>query len=392
MKGHIYKRGNTWTIVYDLGRDIDGKRQQRSKGGFQTKKAAQAELVGIQHELNSGAYVEPSRVSVSEYLRKWLKDYAKHNVSGRTYVRYEEIVEKHLIPAFGRNVLSELRPAQISTYYSEALFSGRLDGKGGLSAKTVRQHHAVLRKALKQAVQWQMINRNAAAAVSAPKPKQREMTVLNDAQMAELLQAVQGTKHYIPILLAVTTGMRRGEIFGLRWQDVDLDRGTLCVRQSAEVVNGNVSFKEPKTQKGRRVIDLLPLSLEALRSHKKAQAELRMQLGVAYHNYGLVCCREDGNPVNADTFTKAFGQIIKKTGLPRCRFHDLRHSHATSLLVQGVHPKIVSERLGHSNINITLDTYSHVLPGLQKEAALKLNDSLAAELDKRIKRGGLRPA
>lgn len=381
MKGHVKKRGNTWSIVYDLGRDIDGKRRQKWKGGFRTRRVADAALNKILHELNSGAYVEPSRTSVADYLRKWLKDYAKHHVSGRTYVRYEEIVEKHLIPVFGRNVLAELRPAQISAYYSEALTNGRLNGKGGLSPKTVRQHHAVLRKALENAVQWQMINRNPAAAVSPPKTKNKEMAALNDSQIAELLQSAEGTQHYLPVLLAVTTGMRRGEIFGLRWQDVDLDRATLCVRRTAEVVNGKVSFKEPKTQKGRRVIDLLPLTVEALRSHRRAQAEIRVQLGASYQDNGLICCRADGSPINADTFTKAFGQIVKKTGLPHCRFHDLRHSHATSLLVQGIHPKIVSERLGHANINITLDTYSHVLPGLQKEAALKLNDSLAAAIE-----------
>ncbi|MCL4474294.1 MAG: site-specific integrase [Actinobacteria bacterium] len=384
MKGHVKKRGGTWTIIYDLGRDIDGKRQQKWKGGFRTKKEADAELNKILHELNSGAYTEPSRVSVAGYMRKWLKEYAKHNVTGRTYVRYEEIVEKHLIPALGRNVLPELRPAQISAYYSEALSNGRLNGKGGLSAKTVRQHHAVLRKALEQAVQWQMINRNPAAAVAAPKPKQREMTALNDDQLAELLHAVEGTQNYIPILLAATTGMRRGEIFGLKWHDVDLEKPEpiLHVSRAVQVVNGQVSLKEPKTQKGRRGIVLYPLTVMALKKHRIEQNENRLKLGSSYQDNDLICARTDGTPVNVDTFSKTFAQIIRKTGLPVCRLHDLRHSHATSLLAQNTNPKIVSERLGHANINITLDTYSHVLPGLQEEAVLKVNDSLSSAMQR----------
>jgi len=381
MKGHVKRRGSTWTIVYDLGRDIDGKRQQKWKGGFKTKKEAEARLNKVLHEINSGAYVEPKRISVADYLRKWLKEDAEHNVTGRTYVRYREIVEKHLIPELGRYILPDLAPAQISTYYHEALSSGRLNGKGGLSAKTVRQHHAILRRALERALQLQMINRNPAAAVRPPKPRHREMKALNDVQIAELLRSVEGTQNYIPILLAATTGMRRGEIFGLKWQDVDFDKSIIYVHRSVQVVDGQVSFKEPKTQKGRRGIVLYPYVIEALKRHRIDQKEQRLKMGSSFQDNDLICARADGSIMNVDTFSKTFSQIIRRTGLPPIRFHDLRHTHATSLLKQNTNPKIVSERLGHANINITLDIYSHVLPGMQEQAVQKVNDSLTAAIE-----------
>jgi integrase len=234
----------------------------------------------------------------------------------------------------------------------------------------------VLREALQQAVRWKLLVRNPADAVEPPKVERREMQVLDEHQTKRLLAAVGGTRLYIPVLLAVTTGLRRGEILALRWQDIDLDQGTLAVRRSLEQTRGGNRFKEPKTKKARRVVALPALTTEALRKHKVEQAKARLLIGADYADEGLVCARRHGTPLDPAETTAGFAALIKKADLPKIRFHDLRHSHATQLLRQLVHPKVVSERLGHSTIGITLDVYSHVLPGMQEEAARRIDRAL----------------
>lgn len=228
--------------------------------------------------------------------------------------------------------------------------------------------HGVLHKALDQAIKWQMLSRNPTDAAIPPKPKNSEMAALDENQVASLLEAFKDTRLYLPVLIAATTGMRRGEVLALKWQNVDLKNSSLSVRSSLEQTKGNLRFKEPKTKKSKRTVILPAFTLETLRAHRKTQAETRLKLGRDYHDNDLVCPRADGTPWPPDSLSTLFAARIKKAPVPRVRFHDLRHTHATQLLKQGVHPKIVSERLGHSNISITLDTYSHVLPGMQEEA------------------------
>ena len=207
------------------------------------------------------------------------------------------------------------------------------------------------------------------------------MCALDDAATAKLLRAATGSRLAIPVTLAVATGLRRGEILALRWKDVDLERASLAVRQSLEQTRSRLcSFKQPKTTKGRRVVALPALAVDALRQHKIEQAKMKLALGGAYEDHDLVCARDDGRPWPPDAFSTAFGGLVRRSEVPAIRFHDLRHTHATQLLRQGVHPKIVSERLGHSTVGITLDVYSHVLPGMQEEAALRTDEALRAAL------------
>jgi integrase len=253
-----------------------------------------------------------------------------------------------------------------------------------LSAQTVLHHHRVLRQALHQAVRWQLLMRNPADAVDPPRPRRREMQALDDDQIAQLLDAAKGGNHFMPVLIAVTTGLRRGEILALRWQDVDLNKGTLAVRQSLEQTKRfGLRFKEAKTQRSRRVVALPSLLVDALRKHRREQAKHRWALGAAYQDHGLVCPADDGAPQSPDALSAAFPHLVSRAGVPRVRFHDQRYTHATQLLNEGIHPKVVSERLGHSNIGITLDTYSHVLPGMQEEAAQRVDAALRAALGKR---------
>ena len=385
MQGHIRKRcKNSWAIVIDKGRGPDGRRLQTWRTVHGTKRDAERERTRLLHELNTGAYVEPAKLTVAEYLEQWLRDCAEPKVSAKTFERYEEVVRRHLVPALGQHRLDKLQPLHIQAYYSSALKNGRLDGKGGLSAQTVVHHHRIFRQALGQAVRWQLIVRNPADAVDPPRPRRQEMPALDDDQIAQLLEAAKGTSCYIAVLIAVTTGLRRGEVLALRWQDVDLDKGTLAVRQTLEQTKKfGLTFKEPKSQKSRRVVALPAILVEELRKHRRKQSKQRLALRRAYQDHGLVCPRDDGSPQSPDALSAAFPHLVSRAGVPRMRFHDQRHTHATQLLIHGVHPKVVSERLGHANIGITLDTYSHVLPGMQEDAACRVDAALRAALEKK---------
>lgn len=382
MKGYIRKRGKTsWSIAVFLGRGLDGKPKYKWHTFRGSKRQAEEERARLVSQVTSGGYIEPTRMTVAEYLERWLDDYARTNVSPKTFERYAEIIHKHLVDALGRQPLAKLHPLRIQAYYSAALKTGRRDGKGGLSPLTVLHHHRVLKDALKQAVRWRLIAVSPADAVQPPRPSDREMTVLDEKQTAALLAGAETTSLYVPIMLAVTTGMRRGEILAVRWKDVDLDAGTLAVSQSLEQTKeGGLRFKQPKTKRGRRVVALPSLAVQALRSHKAQQAKLRLQLGAAYQDHDLVCAQPDGKPFAPGAVTAGFKRLIAKLKLPPVRLHDLRHTHASQLLRQGVHPKVVSERLGHATIGITLDTYSHVMPGMQEDAARRIDDALSTAL------------
>lgn len=377
MKGHIRRRGKaSWAIILDIGRDADGKRQQRWHSVKGTKKEAEIELGRLLHSMSSGGYVEPSRLTVAEFLRKWLDDCAKPNVAGKTLERYEQLATQHLIPALGHIALSKLHPLHIQGCYSEKLSAGRKDGQGGLSPQSVVHLHRVLRTALNQAVKWQMLARNPADAVEAPRAPRREMRALDEDGTSRLLASFERSRLYAPILLAVTTGLRRGELLGLRWQDVNLDGAQLAICQALEQTKAGLAFKQPKTQRSRRTVALPQLAVEALRRHKAQQAAERLAIGPAYQDNGLVFARFDGTPWEPDAFSSAFAAQVRRSGLPHVRFHDMRHSHASQLLRQGVNAKVVSERLGHASVGFTLDVYSHVLPGMQDDAARRIDAAL----------------
>lgn len=377
MKGHVRKRGkSSWAIVLDLGRDGAGKRHQKWHTVKGTKKDAERELARLITEINTGNYVEPSRMLVRDYLQRWLKDYAEQSVSPKTYERYDDIVRNHIAPALGSYELSKLRPLHIQGFCTSAMTSGRKDKKGGLSAQTVLHFHRLIHRALGQAVKWQLLARNPAQAVEAPRPRRIEMHALEDTDIALLLKSLEGSRLYAPVLLAIATGLRRGELLGCRWSHVDLVRACLTVKCSIEQTKDGIRFKAPKTERSRRTVALPSFAVDMLRAHKREQIKARLKLGPAYQNDDLIFPREDGSPWPPDSFSTAFAAFIRRSRFPHVRFHDLRHSHATQLLKEGIHPKIVSERLGHSKVGITLDTYSHVLPGMQDEAARRIDNVL----------------
>lgn len=380
MRGSLVKRGRAWYAVVDLPRGADGKRRQKwHRLTARSKRAAQEELARLLTAIATGLYVEPAKLSLADFLRAWL-EHVQTTVSAKTFERYRGIVEAHLIPHLGAHPLARLQPLHIQAYYAGALQGGRLDGKpGGLAPQTVLHHHRVLKEALGQALRWGLLARNPADAVDPPRVARGERRTLTPAECVRLLQAARGSRLYLPVLLAIATGMRRGEILALRWEDVDLDAGTLSVRRTLSQVKGRLEFKEPKSARSRRVIALPAFAVEALRQHQAAQAAERLRAGAAYASQGLVCATATGGPL-AHNFGRGYAALLQRAGVPRVRFHDLRHSHATLLLGQNVHPKVVSERLGHAAVGITLDVYSHVAPALQQEAADRLEALLGGAL------------
>ena len=381
MRGHITKRSkNSWSIVLDQGRDpTTGKRRQQWISVKGTKKDAERRLTELLGQVDTGRYVKPTKTTVAEFLRQWLRDYVATNVRPRTAEGYQMVVEHHLIPSLGNVALAQLQPSHLQEHYAKALKEGRIDGKeGGLSARSVLHHHRILSEALSHAVRWGLVGRNVAQAVNPPRPEHREMQTLDNDGVRNLLEAARNTVYYPLLHLAIYTGLRRSEILGLRWKDVDLDMATLSVVQVLHHLrDGRTVFQEPKTAKGRRMVALSPMAVLALRGHRERQEAERLLLGIPLASEASVFSHPDGSPFLPDSVTHAFAKIARRAGLQGIRLHDLRHTHASLMLRQGVHPKIVSERLGHSTISITLDTYSHVLPGLQEAAAQRFDDDIA---------------
>jgi len=382
MRGHIRQRSKgAWSIVIDVGREPGtGKRRQQWYTVRGTKKDAERELREKLRSLERGAYVKPQRISLGEYLKHWVESYAVMHTSPRTAEGYQAIVNRYLVPALGGIPLCELQPQHLEKYYGDALAHGRLDGKGGLSTRTVLHQHRVLSQALSHAVKQGVLARNVAQAVVAPRPGRSQMGTLSSGDVPRFLDAARRTPYYILFYTALYTGMRRGELLGLRWCDIDLGKASISVVQTLyRLSGGKFVIKEPKSPHSRRMVALSPSVAELLRRHYTEQETQRILLGKTLGRDDLVFAHPDGSPLDPSTVTHAFGDLIKRTGLPHVRFHDLRHTHATLMLKGGVHPKIVSERLGHANIGITLDTYSHVVPGLQEAAALRFDALIDSE-------------
>ena len=373
MPGSIVKRGkNSWSVILDLGRDpVTGKRRQLWRSVKGPKREAEALLVQLLHQRDTGIDVPPGKLSVTEFLQRWLATYARPNTAPKTFRRYEQLVRVHMVPTLGSLPLTKLRPLHIQEAYRRILDKG-------LSARTALQCHRVLREALKHAVKWQLLARNPADAVEAPRPERYEIPALSPEKVLTVIAAANATEYGSLVYTATMTGLRLGELLGLRWQDLDLDSGSLHVRQTCQwLPRQGFIFRQPKSHRSTRSVALSPATVERLRQHRVEQIEQRLASGMAHREDGLVFTSARGEPIHPSTLRGAWQRLAKAAGLERLRFHDLRHAHASLLLQQGVHPKIVSERLGHSGVAITLDTYSHVLPGLQAEAAAKLDDLLA---------------
>jgi integrase len=284
------------------------------------------------------------------------------------------LVENHVVPNVGSTQLQALTATSLNKLYAHLLAQGKRNGTGGLSPKTVRNVHVLIHKALEDAVRWSHLARNVAEYADPPKSRARSASGLHlhtwkADELVAFLNSVSDHRLYAAFLLAATTGMRRGEVLGLRWSDIDFDHNRVSVCRSLVSVNYQISISDPKTPRSRRAIAIDETTAQVLRAHKVKQAEDRLASEGDYQDQDLVFAGDDGAPIHPDSFTNAFDALVKKSGLPRIRLHDLRHTHATLALQAGIHPKVVSERLGHASVSITLDTYSHAVPSLQEQAA-----------------------
>ncbi len=318
-----------------------------------------------------GLVFDAGALTVGEYMERWLKDSVKDTVRVSTYEVTRHMVEPHIIPALGRIKLKDLNPVHVRGLYREKLNSG-------LSAATVRKMHGVLSKALKQAVLDGLIPRNACEAVKPPKVERKEIVPLDREQVRALLEAARGDRLEALYVLAVHTGMREGELSGLKWDDVDLKSGVLRLRRALVREGGKTVLGDLKTAKSRRSVQLTRAAVEALRGHLECQMEEMERMGSLYQPGGLVFATESGTLINPSNLrTRYFKPLLKRAGLPDISFHDLRHTCATLLLSQGTHPKLVQELLGHAAIAMTLDTYSHFLPSMGDQTVRAMEAALA---------------
>jgi len=386
MRGHIAKRSkNSYSIVIPLGTDPQtGKRKQQWVSIKGNKKDAEKRLSELLNQLDNGTFIRPTKTTLAEYLERWLKDYAWPNLAPKTAEGYEYIIRRHFIPALGNMTLTQLKPEHLQRYYSEKLSSGRCDNSGGLSAQTVRHHHTALHKALQTAVEWGLLSRNPADAVNPPHVQQPEMKTWGENDIIRFLEAAKDSPYYVLFYTALFTGMRRSELLALRWQDIDFIFSQVYVSRSLHVLKGGkVVFKSPKTAPGRRTVALPPSAILTLKEHREKQEAMRAMLGIPLTDDDLVFSHFDGKPLLPNTVTHAWIKLVRHTGLKGIRLHDARHSHASLMLKQGIHPKVVQERLGHSSIAITLDTYSHVAPGLQQAAAARFDEAFIVKYNER---------
>ncbi|MFN2490127.1 MAG: tyrosine-type recombinase/integrase [Actinomycetota bacterium] len=358
---------------YPYRREVDPQTgESKAKygfGGYKTLKEAKAVEVRLLHDVQRGLYVEPTKQTLGQYLDEWVAA-KRTRLKLSAWDSHRSNSDAHIKPRIGDIPLPKLSPAHLNRFYADLLEDGRKDGGGGLSARTVRIVHATLHVALQDAVRWGRVARNVAQLADPPRQVRSEMHTWTAEQLRAFLDSVSEDRLAACYQLAATTGMRRGELLGLPWSDVDLMGGArLHVQQALVVVNYQLHFSAPKTARSRRSLALDPSTVTALRAHRARQLEERLAWEGAYQESGLVFTREDGAPLHPQSLSDAFERRVKAAGLPRIRLHDLRHTYATIALTAGVHPKVVSERLGHSNIGITLDTYSHVIPELAEEAA-----------------------
>ena len=385
-QGHIRSQGEgSWQLKFDLGRDpLTGKRITKFVSVKGTKREAQAELTRLLAQRDAGSYVDPTKMTLGEYLQHWLS-VVERRIGKRTAHRYRQIVEKNITPRLGTVPVRKLTAAHIEAFEGELQKEGWVKPgkkgqeppKRGLSAQTVLHVHRVLSQALTHAVRLEVLVKNPAAQVKPPRPTSDEIKILTKPEITVLLDMANVSLLHTMILVAVTTGIRRGELLALRWSDIDVKASRLTVNQAMQRTKGVLEFKPPKTKTSRRTITLATATIEGLQTHYKQQLEERLKLGMGRPaKDNLVFTRLDGQPCDPDSVTKAFDKLIVKAGVTPITLHGLRHTHISHLLMDGVHPKVVSERAGHASVNVTMSVYAAFLPNMQADAAVKINSWL----------------
>ena len=382
MQGHIHKRvhsladGRTttnWYVVIELARDQSGRRRQKWHSGFRTRREAEVARAKLVNEVNTGVYADPSKVTLKEWATgSWLPT-MKTRVKPTTWAGYDRMLRLHVFPVLGDKALHKISPTLLNALYASLIEVGykKETRGGGLHPKTVRHIHSTVREALGDAVDAGLLGSNPADRAKPPRPEAitpTEVKFWSAEQLGRFLDHIKDDRLQAAWHLLAMTGMRRGEVLGLRWQDVDLDARRVSVRHTITVVGYEITESTPKTHQSR-TIDLDSATVEQLRSHRRRQSRERQDWGQGYQDSDLVFRREDGSPVHPQLFSQQFEREVRRSRLPQIRLHDVRHTHATIALRAGVPVKVISERLGHEDPAFTMKQYAHVIPGMQAEAA-----------------------
>jgi integrase len=368
-EGSVYyrpeKKNKKWVASITLE---NGKRKQIY---CETQAEAVKELRKLNQAKDEGTLITED-ATLSQFLHSWLEDTAQMNVRPRTFIRYREIVTRHILPTLGGIKLQKLTPQHLQKLY-------KAKRQEGLAPGTVKNIHRLLHNALNDALRWELVSRNVSDALDAPRVPRQERIMITIEQAQRFLDVIKDDPLEALYVVAIFTGAREGEILGTRWEDIDLTKGQLQIRRTiARVPKQGFKVSEPKTPKSRRLIHLTPYTVEALKRHRTRQNEARQAAGPLWDDQGWVFCNSVGRPIEvASLLTRSFRPLLEKAGLPRIRFHDLRHAFASFLLALGVHPKVVQETLGHSQVSQTFDTYAHLLPTLHEEAINRLDDLLS---------------
>lgn len=366
--GSVFRKDGGWAFRVDAGINPEtGRRRQILRQGFATKKAAEQGLADAHAANTRGVAVARSMVRVEEYFTDWLVT-VQAKLRPSTYYSYEVIVGR-ITKQLGHYQLQALTPLQIERFYSDLAKSGGRTEQA-LSPKTVRNTHVVMRKALADAERLGLVSRNAAAAARPPASPKGDLVTWSSEDLRAFLAAIEGNDFEIGFWLLAATGMRRGEVLGLRWRDVDIDLGQIAISHTITNAGSTIVMGPPKTPRSRRNVYIDKRTVEMLKAYRKRQREWRLAAGPGWDSsVDVVLTDQIGRWVRPDTFSREFERVIGQLDVPRVRLHDLRHTHATLALKAGVHPKVVSERLGHATVGVTLDLYSHVVPALARDAA-----------------------
>jgi len=370
-EGSIYQRESDglWVASVSLGY-VNGKRNRKTIYG-KTRKQVADQLKDLLHDEKRGLPVKVERQTVAQFLDRWVEDVVRPSVRPRTYQSYKQLIRLYLGPALGRHQLAKLEPQHVQAMMNEKLAAG-------LSPRTVNYQRAILRRALGQAVKWGQVSRNVAALTEPVRGKTPEIRPLSVPEARKLLAAAHGDRLEALYSVALALGLRQGEALGLRWTDVDLDAGTLTVRYALQRLDGTLQLVEPKTDQSRRTVALPATVVAGLTAHRDRQAFERAKAGARWRESGLVFTNTLGGPLEPRNVVRHFHALLATAGLPRMRFHDLRHTAATILLAQGVPQRAVMELLGHTQLSTTM-RYTHILPAMRREAADLMERALAAE-------------
>lgn len=374
MRGSIRQKGKSWQIQIYTGTGPDGKPRRHFETVRGRKGDAQRRLTELLSSLDKGVYTPPGRLTVAEHLHRWLEGYVKTNCSQRTFDGYQSILERHLIPALGNNQLKQLHPQIIQAYYGKACEN--------LSARTVHHQHRVLSQSLKYAVRQGYLGRNPAELVDPPSPRKKVMRTLTPYEVEVLFDMAAGSYYYPVIYTAVSTGLRQAELLGLRWRDIDLDMLSISVSQVLYKRHGICQFKEPKTSHSRRRVSMTPKLALFLREYRSERERLYQQLGKQFSLDTLVFASVEDEPFDPCVLSHNFSRLCKRAGLENVRFHDLRHTFASLMLMRGAKPKVISEALGHASVGFTMDVYSHIIEGMQADAMALLDEVIPVGVSK----------